>query len=439
MLGNITMAGAAPPAAAGDEMDRGGDLTLGVRRVAALSQFPDGAYRVGIETTRGVLPGVFHPVEGGTAAVIWISGALGGFNGPAGGLYPVIARDLRASGVTSLRITYRWPNELEECVLDTLAAASVLKGLGANDLAVVGHSFGGAVAILAGTLQPLVRGVVALSSQVHGTRTVEQLSPRRLYLLHGTADTRLPARASEDIYERAREPKEIALIPGAGHSLAEAEAEVRSRVRGWLLATFDLPPAEVPPPPDGAADFHPRNGGAGARLRLTAADLFHSPAEVIVCPANDQLWPDGPIGERLVALAGAGLAGELMRQRRPQAVGSVVALDLNAADVPARVILQAVIARSDNPFQATSEEVIQQVTGAALAAAEERGLGSVAFPALGTGGAGLAVEQSARAMLAAVAARWAAGAGPAEVIVATPSTGVQAIYAEAARVIFKAG
>ena len=131
-------------------MNQGDDLILSVRRVGVKSQFPDGSYDLVIETSQGTIAGILHPSEGGSAAVIWVSGALGGFNGPAGGLYPWLARDLLQHGISSLRITYRWPNELGDCILDTLAAASVLKGLGARDLALVGHSFGGAVAIIAG-------------------------------------------------------------------------------------------------------------------------------------------------------------------------------------------------------------------------------------------------------------------------------------------------
>src|SRR5688572_24053106 len=107
-------------------MDRGdGDLTLDVRRVGAVSRFPDGSLELQIETNRGNLPAIFHVAEGSPAAVVWVSGALGGFNGPAGGLYANLGRELVADGISSLRITYRWPNELEECALDTLAGVSV--------------------------------------------------------------------------------------------------------------------------------------------------------------------------------------------------------------------------------------------------------------------------------------------------------------------------
>ncbi len=91
-------------------MNPGEDLVLSVRRVGIKSQFPDGSYDLAIETSQGTIAGILHPSEGGTAAVIWVSGALGGFNGPAGGLYAWLARDLLSYGISSLRITYLWPN-----------------------------------------------------------------------------------------------------------------------------------------------------------------------------------------------------------------------------------------------------------------------------------------------------------------------------------------
>src|SRR5436189_3263011 len=91
---------------------------------------PD-VFRVLLDTTRGQINGLVHPVEGGTGAVVCVGGAMGGLNGPADGLYGRLAGLLAADGVTVLRLDYRQPNNFEECVLDTLAGCSFLKGIGA--------------------------------------------------------------------------------------------------------------------------------------------------------------------------------------------------------------------------------------------------------------------------------------------------------------------
>ena len=212
-----------------------GGLTLDIARVGADPQ-PDGTLLIEIETSRGAIPAIAHPNEGASGAVVWLSGAAGGFDGPADGVYLDLARSFADRGVTSLRLNYRLPGELHECALDTLAGISVLRGLGAERVALVGHSFGGAVAIIAGALSPLVTGVAALSSQTYGAAGVSKLAPRPLLLIHGEDDTRLSVTCSQQIYEWASEPKELITYPGAGHSLKEAGDEIRSVLTDWLMS-----------------------------------------------------------------------------------------------------------------------------------------------------------------------------------------------------------
>ena len=210
------------------------DLTLQVQSVAA-EPLPDGAYRISIQTSRGDIPGILHPYQGGQQAVIWLSGVNGGFDGPAAAIYASLSEALVQEGLASLRLSYRHPRDLAECVLDTLGGVSFLKGVGAEGIALVGHSFGGAVVISAGVLSPLVKAVVALSTQTSGATGAGRLSPRPLLLVHGEKDTRLPPRCSEQIYELAQEPKELMLIPGAGHGLRECRRELFGLLKEWLV------------------------------------------------------------------------------------------------------------------------------------------------------------------------------------------------------------
>ena len=148
---------------------------------------------------------MFHPVQGGSGAAICAGGAMGGLDGPAGGLFARLPGLLMPRNVSVLRLDYRQPDAFEECVLDILAGCSFLKGIGATDAVLVGHSFGGAVVVKAGSLHPIVRAVASLSPQLYGTRQVEELA-RPLLLVHGSADEVLDSEASEDIYRRAAEP-----------------------------------------------------------------------------------------------------------------------------------------------------------------------------------------------------------------------------------------
>jgi pimeloyl-ACP methyl ester carboxylesterase len=210
------------------------ELELSIRQ-AAVAPEPDGSYRLMLRTSRGDITGMLNICEGETGAVIFISGAMGGFiDGPADGVYARLASALVPAGVTSLRLEYRHPGEFDECLLDVLAAVSFLKGIGAERAVVVGHSFGGAVAIRATELSPFVTAVAAMSSQLFGTDGVGNISPRPVLLVHGMDDQVLEATASEILYERANEPKRLVLYAQAGHALAQCKDEVFALLREWI-------------------------------------------------------------------------------------------------------------------------------------------------------------------------------------------------------------
>lgn len=204
----------------------------------------DGADELTLHTNAGLITTRLHRAPAGAMAVVWVGGSGGGLDGPAGGMYPRLASQLAAQGIASLRLHYRQPNHLEECVADTMLGVQYLvleRGYGA--IALVGHSFGGAVVISAGALSPEVTAVVAMSSQTYGTDLAPQLSPRPLLVLHGTADEVLPAVCSQDIYNRARQPKEIRLYQGCRHGLDECRNQVDADVVQWLTARLTKPHA----------------------------------------------------------------------------------------------------------------------------------------------------------------------------------------------------
>ena len=208
-----------------DAPQGGDDLLLSILGVRTRAGDATGEVGVELNTTRGVIELHLHPCEGKTGCAIFMGGGTGGVEGPANGVYARLSRDLVASGVTSLRVQWRQPGNFDECVMDALAACSFLRGIGAERAVLVGHSFGGAVAVKAGGLGALVRAVVGMSSQRHGTQDVEALG-KTLLLLHGSDDDVLLPAASDDIFQRAREPKRLVILDGAGHGLRERAEEV---------------------------------------------------------------------------------------------------------------------------------------------------------------------------------------------------------------------
>ena len=238
----MTTDGSGNGAAASPEGDSS-DLTLSIRGVRASPGDVPGEMTVELNTTRGEITTHLRPCEGKTGCVIFLGGAGGGVRGPANAIYERIAEELVAQGVTSLRVEYRQPGEFEESVVDALAGASFLKGIGATEAVVVGHSFGGAVAIKAGELSDLITGVVAMSSQRFGTQTVDELK-KPLLLIHGSNDEILDQAASEDIFERAGQPKRIEILEGAGHGLLEVADEVHDLLQDFITMSVGASSSE---------------------------------------------------------------------------------------------------------------------------------------------------------------------------------------------------
>jgi hypothetical protein len=190
--------------------------------------------KVSIRTADGVIECVFHNA-GSDRAVVWLCGALGGLDGPSFGIFRVLSEQIVKDGISSLRLHYRYPGDFEECVQDVLTGIEFLKQRGITRVALVGHSFGGAVAIQAGTMSKEVKAVVGLSSQTYGAQNVTSLSPRPLLLIHGARDRNLSAKCSELIYQWAGEPKELRILKSNGHFLREAHEDLVVRLREWLL------------------------------------------------------------------------------------------------------------------------------------------------------------------------------------------------------------
>jgi len=218
------------------------DLTLSITGVQARArEVEDGEpdpsrLELRLGTTRGEISALLDVCEGQTGALLTCSGAMGGdheVRGPADSVYQRLAERLPAEGVSALRIHYRNAGEFEECVLDLLGACSFLSGVGAERIILAGHSFGGAVVIKTAQIMPQVAGVISLSPQLFGTRQVEDMA-KPLLLIHGTADGILHHMASEDIYERANEPKRLVLIPDGGHGLAEDPDTVMSEMHQFV-------------------------------------------------------------------------------------------------------------------------------------------------------------------------------------------------------------
>jgi pimeloyl-ACP methyl ester carboxylesterase len=174
-----------------------------------------------------------------SVAVVYVTGVGGGWGTPAIGLYPRLCCSLARIGIDGLRVRYRHPTDLLESVFDTLAGIAFLREEHRiKAIGLVGHSFGGAVVIQAAVqASDVVCTLVTLATQSYGAaHVISKLKHRTSALMiHGSDDKVLPAHCSEEVYQKAHDPKQIVLCEGAGHGLDEVSEEVYELVYDWLV------------------------------------------------------------------------------------------------------------------------------------------------------------------------------------------------------------
>lgn len=190
--------------------------------------------------------------------------------------YSLLLPDFRAHGNSGGALTSFGPRE----VLDAKAAVSFLasrRELDADRIGLLGVSLGAAVAVVAAAELPPVRAVVAdsiygsaealfdrlltpdpllrlpfgkpglaLAGLVHGVdmrafrpeQSAARLRPRGLFVIHGALDTgRTPVTDARAVYAAAADaPRELWIVPEAGHALAALTApdEYRRRVTAFF-------------------------------------------------------------------------------------------------------------------------------------------------------------------------------------------------------------
>jgi len=128
------------------------------------------------------------------------------------------------------------------------------------------------------------------------------------------------------------------------------------------------------------------------KVKIYTGDITEAFTDAIVNAANNYLW------------MGSGVAGAIKRKGGQIVEDEAVALGpiepgeavaTTAGDLPHTYVIHAAGMGQDLK---TSEELVYEATLSSLELAEELGLSSVAFPAIGTGVGGLSIADCARAM-----------------------------------------
>ena len=206
---------------------------------------------------------------------------------PAG--YNVLMPDFRAHGESGGEQTSVGYIEHR----DVLAAVAYLQERGLTRIGIMGFSMGAVIAIVSGALCPDLLGVLADSSyarlpvpiaqvmqqqwgypapvarrlgelgmrfvarnlgfdaeEAAPVRLIGRISPRPVLLIHGAADRLVPPSEAYALYAAAGPPKELWLVPGAGHDTGgfgrEPEEYTRRVLAFWDRVFAPAAPAAQP-------------------------------------------------------------------------------------------------------------------------------------------------------------------------------------------------
>jgi uncharacterized protein len=151
-----------------------------------------------------------------------------------------------------------------EDVIGMVQLLAAHDGVDPRRVALRGSSLGGFLAIQAAAAAPEVAGVIAIcpageDDLARGVRrgelemrvgdplaleawlaaqdlreAVGRMVGRPLILMHAEGDLQIPSDWSEELYEHAREPRKLILVPGGAHGTVQHDAELQGVALRWL-------------------------------------------------------------------------------------------------------------------------------------------------------------------------------------------------------------
>ena len=151
-----------------------------------------------------------------------------------------------------------------DAVISMVDLLAVQPGVDSGRIVVRGSSLGGFLALLAAAATGEIAGVIAIcpANEDHlarGVRSgrfkmrigdpvdmeawlltqdvgeaVERIAGRPLIIMHAEGDTQIPSDHSEELYERAGEPRKLVIAAGGAHTTVQHDPELQGTALRWL-------------------------------------------------------------------------------------------------------------------------------------------------------------------------------------------------------------
>ena len=179
-----------------------------------------------------------------------------------------IARALAERRIGAVRFEFGDdPSEVPQAVASIRAAAAWLDATHDAPALLIGHSYGGAAALLAAAELPSVRAVATVAAPFtgpDGASLADALGALRrpLLIFHSPADDIVPLENAARLYTAAHHPKSFVSLDDADHLVSRAaDAEYVAQV----LAAWSSRYVELPPPAATLEDAR-REGGVAASI-----------------------------------------------------------------------------------------------------------------------------------------------------------------------------
>lgn len=143
----------------------------------------------------------------------------------------------------------------------------------------------------------------------------------------------------------------------------------------------------------------------GVRFEVVRGDITEMDTDAIVNAANNRLWMGAGVAGAIKRKGGASIEREAV-SKGPIPIGEAVIT--GAGRLRAKHVIHAAGMGQD---LRTDADKIAACTVASLKRADENGLGSISFPAIGTGVGGFPVERAAGVMIQAAVGYVTKGTG----------------------------